>query len=130
VALSPDQHRAALERRGQEEAGFLESLARQVQNEQRNDSWAREQETALRRSYAADPRLPQDALRTIDCRSSKCELQLQISSQRQPSMAADQYHAVNSWISAQQPCGYTLSAAPLSAAPAGTTQIFLDCGRP
>ncbi len=124
---SPDQHRAALESRRLEEARFLKTLANGVQNEPRNDAWAQDQEAALRASYSVDSRLPRGALRTIDCRSSKCELQLQMNPPRQPFTAADQYHAVNRWIAAHQPCAYTLAMPPISAGTTETAHIYLDC---
>jgi hypothetical protein len=110
-----------------EEARFLKTLASGVQNELRNDAWAQNQEAALRASYSGDPRLPNGALRTVDCRSSKCELQLEMNPPRQPFTVADQYHAVNRWIAAHQPCAYTLAMPSVSAGIPEKALIYLDC---
>jgi len=126
---TPDQLRMAMESRSAQEARYLESLAAGVRNEQRNDAWAKDQEAALRASYNADPRLPRGSLRSVDCRSSKCELLLQMGPWRQASAALDQYHAINSWIAASDACGYTLAAAPPPQETAGTARIFLDCAQ-
>ena len=121
-----EQHVASIRNASAREAGHLNALAAAVAAEPRNDTWATQKEAELRRTSAAEQRFPRGALKSVNCRSSKCDLQLE----GPPAGRVDeQWAAVNYWIAASQPCGYTMAPAPGSTQAARAVRIFLDCGK-
>jgi hypothetical protein len=80
-------------------------------------------------SYAAEKGVPPGALKSVECRSSKCDVQLQLSSEQSPKAAVEQQIAINQWIGASQPCGYTMTTAPGSEQAPRAVRIFLFCSR-
>jgi hypothetical protein len=69
-----EQHVAAVGKRRAQEADYLNGLATAVKQEKRNEAWAAQKESELRASYAAEKGIPPGALKSVECRSSKCEL--------------------------------------------------------
>jgi hypothetical protein len=94
--------------------------------EKRDDGWATQTETALRTSFDAEGSLPRGALKSVECRSSKCRLELYLSAESSPRAVVEQQAAITHWIAVNQPCAYTMTN------PAAASQpmlIFLDCKR-
>jgi hypothetical protein len=118
-AQSPEQHLASINDARRELTDFLNGLASAVQAEKRDDGWAAQKEAALRTSFAVERSLPRDALQSVDCRSSKCSLQLYLSAPAE----VEQQAAITRWIAVSQPCAYTMTN------PSQTMLIFLDCRR-
>jgi hypothetical protein len=125
-AQSPEQRLASITNTRLRSTDYLNGLAVAVQAEKRDDRWAAEKESELRTSFAAERSLPDGMLNTVECRSSKCSLQLHMNAERSPKAAVDQQAAVIHWIAVSQPCGYTMTN-PTGALP--TMLIFLDCRR-
>lgn len=127
VAPPPAERIAAIEQTRSKEIEYFESLAASVKAETRDGTWAARQESALRDSYAAYEGAPSGALKNVECRSSKCDLQLQLDPKHSARTAVDQRIAIDQWIAWSQPCGYaaTFGSDPNS----GTLRIFLDCER-
>lgn len=128
-AQLPEQQIAAIKKTSVQEADYLKGLASAVKEEKRNDVWAAQKESELRSSYAADQRVPSGALKSVECRSSKCDVQLQLSTEQAPKPAVEQQIAINQWIGASQPCGYTMTTNPGSEQVPGAVRIFLFCSR-
>ena len=105
----------------------MDGLATAVKEEKRDDVWASQMETELWTSYAAETNLPRGALKSVECRSSKCDLQLQLYPEHSPQATIERQMAINHWIAANQSCGYTITSAPGSAQAPGAMRIFLDC---
>jgi hypothetical protein len=106
---------------------YLNGLAGAVQAEKRDDGWATQRETALRTSFDAEASLPRGALKSVDCRSSKCRLELYLGSENSPRTVVEQQAAITYWISVNQPCAYTMTNP--AAAASQEMLIFLDCKR-
>jgi hypothetical protein len=62
----------------------------------------------------------------VECRSSKCDLQFQVSPAEKDTV--EQRAAINHWIAATQPCGYTRTPWPNSEEASGEIRVFLNCG--
>jgi hypothetical protein len=123
-APSPDQHLASIKDSQRQTADYLNGLAAAVRSEERDNAWAAQQESTLRDSFAAERGLPQGALRSVECRSSKCSLELYLSAEGSPAVTVKQQAAIGHWISVSQPCAYTMTnpaAQPI--------RIFLNCKR-
>lgn len=108
---------------------YLNGLGAAVQDEQRSTTWATKKESELLASYSAKEGLPINGLKSLECRSSKCDLQLQLDMAESPRSAMEQQVAVNRWIADSQACGFTISSKPGSQATPGTVRIILDCGK-
>lgn len=106
---------------------YLNKLATAVKEETRNDSWATKKESGLRTTYAAERSLPKGALKSVECRSTRCALQLQLGAEQSPETMIEQQAAVSRWISMTQPCGYTMTNAIASPGARGVIRVFLDC---
>jgi hypothetical protein len=128
-AQLPEQHIAAIKNTRVQEADYLKGLATAVKEEKRNDVWAVQKETELRSSYAVEKGVPPGALKSIDCRSSKCDLQFQLRAEQSPKAPFEQHIAINEWIAASQPCGYTMTPPPGAAQAPGELRIFLNCSK-
>jgi hypothetical protein len=109
-----------------EEAEYAKKLAAAVQIETRNDAWASQKEQDLRRSFSSKGK-PQGALKSVECRSTKCDLQLEVATRDAPDAPAGPFAAINQWIAASQPCGYTIVAGDTMAQGPGVIRIFLVC---
>ena len=117
-------------RRAQATDDYLKGLANAVKAEKRNDTWAAQKESELRSSYARAEGAPPDGLKSVECRSSKCDLQLQVNAEGASQAAIEHQMAINEWISGSQPCGYTLTTTgPGMEQTPGTIRIFLDCNK-
>jgi hypothetical protein len=115
-------------RRAQATDDYLKGLAKTVEAEKRNDTWAAQKESELRSSYARTKGAPPGGLKSVECRSSKCDLKLQVSGEPASKAAIEQKIAINEWISESQPCGYTLTTTgPGVGQTPGAIRIFLDC---
>jgi hypothetical protein len=125
-ARSPEQHVTSINDARRQSTDYLNRLAGAVQAEKRDDGWAAQKETALRTSFDAEGSLPRGALKSVECRSSKCRLELYLSAESSPRAVVEQQAAITHWIAVNQPCAYTMTN------PAAASQpmlIFLDCKR-
>jgi hypothetical protein len=111
------------------EADYLRGLAAGVTNEARDDTWAPQTEASLRNSYAS-AHLESAGLESVNCRTTKCEIQVQVKATQSPQSALDQQAAINQWISASTSCGYTFvpGQEPMTMS-ASVTSIYLACAR-
>lgn len=130
VAQPPEQAAAALRERQAQAASFLAAQEASFREQPRDEAWATPQEQRLRQSFAQEVPVPQGALKAVECRSSRCLLQLVLppESARAP-QALPAAAAVEQWIAWSQPCGYTLTQEPATQQAPGTVRIFLDCER-
>jgi hypothetical protein len=124
-----EQHAASIRNAGARETDYLNSLAAAVAREARNEGWATQKETELRRTSDADQSFPRGALKSVNCRASKCDLQLELGDVLSAGRADEQLAAINYWIAHSQPCGYTLAPAAGSTPTPRTVRVFLDCGK-
>jgi hypothetical protein len=109
---------------------FVRGLTMALQKETRDDVWASGQEADLRATYNnAGTALPRSGLKFIDCRYSRCAIQLQIDVGSTLNEAIAQQAAINRWISTSQPCSFTLMPIGHTGALQGEVQIFLNCPR-
>lgn len=125
----PEQQIAAIKERRAQEADYLEGLAVSVKEEKRNDVWAAQKESELRSSYAAEKGVPPGALKSVNCGSSKCDLQFQLSPEQSPRATLEQQIAINQWIAGSQPCGYTMTTGPGTERTTGAFHVFLNCSK-
>ena len=128
-AQLPEQQTAAIKKTRVQEADYLKGLATAVKEEKRNDAWAAQKESELRSSYAAEKGIPPGALKSVECGSSKCDLQFQLSAEQSPKAAIEQQIAINQWIAGSQPCGYTMTIGPGAEQAVGAIHIFLNCSK-
>jgi hypothetical protein len=123
---SPEQHVTSINDARRQSAEHLNGLAGAVQAEKRDDGWAAQKEIALRTSFDSEGSLPRGVLKSVECRSSKCRLELYLSAESSPRAIVEQQAAITHWIAVNQPCAYTMTN------PAAASQemlIFLDCKR-
>jgi hypothetical protein len=110
-----------------QQADYVKGLAAAVRQERRNDAWAAQKEAQLRTSYATAPGVPPSALKSVECRSSKCDLQIQSSAE--PGVATAQQMAVSNWLAVREPCGFTIARGPALEEAPGVLRIFVNCGQ-
>jgi len=123
--VPPEQAAAKLRQTGEQAKGFVSELSAAVRAQPRNEAWASAREQQLRQSFAAHPAVPKDALKSVECRQSRCELQLSVAPATQAPQ--QQAFAIDQWIAWSQPCGYTLTMEPGAAQTPGTVRVFLEC---
>ena len=123
-ALSPEQHLASINDALRQSTDYVNGLAAAMQSEKRDNGWATQTESALRGSFAAEGSLPHDALRSVECRSSKCNLEVYLGAGRSPAALVEQQVAITHWMSVSQPCAYTMTNPAVQ-----TMRILLDCRR-
>jgi hypothetical protein len=124
-----EQQIAHIKKTRVQEVDYLKGLATAVKEEKRNEAWAAQKESEVRKSYDADKSVPRGALKSVECRTSKCDLQLQPSGEQSLKGTIEQQIAINQWIGASQPCGYTMTTDPGSGQVPGAVRIFLHCSR-
>jgi hypothetical protein len=126
---SPEEQRETMSRARAEEAANVKTLAAAMQAEARNDAWASQKEQELKTSYASSGH-PRGALKSVECRSTKCEVLLEVGARDMPNSPAGPIAAFNQWIAATQPCGYTIVAGEAAALGPGAIRIVIDCAQP
>jgi hypothetical protein len=126
---SPEQRVALMKAAKSHEAEFVNALAASVQTEQRDYAWSKQTAAGLRGSFAS-ARFAAARLASIDCRASKCAIQLQLQATRSIKVATDRQTAIARWISASAPCDYTVVPGQDPLAPsASVMHIYLICNR-
>jgi hypothetical protein len=123
----PEQRIAAIQTRNTQQADYLNGLANVVRQQKRDAVWAAKKESDLFTSYETQAGVPRGSLKSVDCRSSKCSMLVQISDESLQGIV-DQQNAITQWISGQS-CGYTISSGPGVQSTAPAVQIFLDCNK-
>jgi hypothetical protein len=123
-ALSPEQRLASINDARRQSTAYISGLAAALQSEQRDQEWATQTESALRGWFAAEGSLPHDALRSVECRRTKCNLEVNLGAGKSPAALVEQQAAVTHWISVSQPCAFTMTDPT-----AQTVSIFLNCKR-
>jgi hypothetical protein len=121
-----EQQIALLHKARTQELEYLKGLEKTIRDEERNEAWAAKKESELRRSLSAEKGLRNDVLKSVECRSSKCDLQFQVSLEGKDSV--EQRAAIDHWIAATQPCGYTMTPWPNPEQPSAEIRAFLNCG--
>jgi hypothetical protein len=87
-ASSPEEHLASINAALRQSSDYENGLAAAMQSEKRDKGWATQTESALRGSFATEDGLPHDALRSVECRSSKCKLELSLGAGKSPAPSA------------------------------------------
>src|SRR5438105_4715030 len=107
TSAQPDaeQRIGTMEKRRIQQTEYVNAVAAAFQSEKRSDSWAAQKESEISISYEAAKDAPHGALKSVECRSSKCELQLQVS-EESADAAVKQHVAIEQWIAGSQSCGY------------------------
>ena len=111
-----------------QDAAYVGRLASALKGEKRDQAWARRKEFDLWMSYADGKKLTRGNLKTVECRTSKCELLLQSNTRNSLLATVQEEFAIDRWI-ASQGCGYTRAAIPASLQSPRSIRIFLDCGK-
>lgn len=122
------KERAAEDQRAREEtAAFTARTQEAFDKEERDPDWAADFEQQLASSYASDTTLPRDALKKVECRTSRCVLDFSFSSARDPIQA---HLATLAWLSGSQSCGY-YAEEPAEDLLAGQSdqRVYIDCER-
>jgi hypothetical protein len=128
TAQSPEQHVRLLRNAHTQELEYLKGLEKTIREEKRSEAWAAKKESELRSSFSGEKSLQNGALKSVDCRSSKCDLQFQVSPGERQTVA--QQAAINRWIATSQPCGYTMTPWPNPERESGEIRVFLSCIEP
>jgi hypothetical protein len=123
---TPGQRIAAIHARDAAQSEYITGLREALQKEKRNSAWADKKETELLNSYEAQASAPRGGLRSVECRSSKCSLVVQLN-EESPKETVEQQDAITQWISNGQSCAYTMSSGPGIQSTAPALQMFLDC---
>jgi hypothetical protein len=118
------QKQAEMQQARAQEEEFLKGLDAAVTAEARNEAWAKQKETELRK-FSVPKGMRASTLKSVECRSTKCALRFQVSTD--PKSAIEQQAGIDYWVAANQPCEYTLTTAPDAAKTAGLVRVFLNC---
>jgi hypothetical protein len=129
VNQTPEQRRVVEQERSSRDTENLKQLEAQVRAERRGDVWADRKEASIRASYTANIGARNGALRSIECRTSRCELSFMGSTSRSPGAMVAQQSAAASWLAANEPCGFTLAPESFTAQGFSTMRVFIDCAR-
>lgn len=121
--------------------GDLRRFEAAVAAEPRRDAWAKAEEARLKQAFAgrgalvapealrapaAGPRIGAAALAGLDCRATRCAIEVTLPPDLPPERHVAELQAVEAWLAVSQPCGYTLVLpAPGSDEP---VRAFTDCG--
>jgi hypothetical protein len=124
---SPEQHVRLLQNAHTQELEYLKNLEKTIREEKRNETWATQKESELRSSFSAEKSLQNGALKSVECRSSKCDLQFQLSLEERQTV--EQRAAINQWIATSQPCGYTMTPWPNPEQESAEIRAFLNCSK-
>jgi hypothetical protein len=125
-AQRAEQQIALLQKARTQELEYLKGLEKTIREQKRNEAWAAQKESELRRSFSSEKGLQNGVLKSVECRSSKCDLQFQVSPEEKDTV--EQRAAINHWIAATQPCGYTMTPWPNPEQASGEIRVFLNCG--
>ncbi len=125
--VPPEQAAAKLRQAHDEATGFVARLSAAVREQPWNEAWASAREQELRQSFAQHPAVPRDALKSVECRQSRCELRLDVAPATQ---GPPQALAIDQWLAWSQPCGYTLAQEPGTEQGPGSVRVFLECEQP
>jgi hypothetical protein len=98
-----------LDKKKAQTVDYLNGLAAAVHAEKRNNAWATKKEAELVASYGQAKDTPSNGLKLVNCRSSKCALELQVNTDESPEVSIAQQIAINQWIAESQSCGYTIT---------------------
>ena len=109
----------------QQEPSYIERSRAALREESRNETWAARKEGELRQSYAEDSTVPTDAVKAIECRRTRCAVDLQLPLDTPPPSVVSQTLAIEQWIAWKQPCEYAI-AHDLNAR---TVVVLLNCGQ-
>jgi len=120
-----EQQMALLQKARTQKLEYLKGLEKAIREEKRNEAWAAQKESELRKSFLAEKGLQKIALKSVECRSSKCDLQFQVSHEEKETV--EQRAAINQWIAANQPCDYTMTTWPNPEQESGEIRVFLNC---
>jgi hypothetical protein len=124
-AQRAEQQIESLKKAGNQKLEYLRGLEEAIREEKRNEAWAAQKESELRRSFSAEKGIPNGTLKSVECRSSNCDLQFQVSAEEKQTV--EQRAAINNWIATSQPCGYTMTTWPNPEQPSGEIRIFINC---
>ena len=106
---------------------YVEGLSSSIRNEKREESWASQQESSLRRSFSSQVG---GGLKTIDCRTTRCGIEIDLVASESPQAALDRQIKIMNWISVNTDCGFTLvPGQQLTSMAASKVRIYLDCQR-
>jgi hypothetical protein len=124
VGQVAEERLAELTRRQSLQAAYLRDLSSAVSQEARHEVRASHMEMKIRKA-AAD--LSVGTVKTLTCKTSKCELQLEVSPPQSPQAAIEHQLAFDNWIAMIQPCSYAkIGAVPRRNEPE-VIRIFLNC---
>jgi hypothetical protein len=124
AAQLAEQQLATMRQALAQEQEFIKGLAAAALAEPRSDAWAKQKEAELRK-FSPPKGMAGATLKSVDCRSSKCVLRFQVSTD--PGAASEQQAGINYWVAANQPCEYTLTTAPDATKTPGLVRVFLNC---
>jgi hypothetical protein len=124
VAQVAAEQMAEFNRRQLLQAAYIRDLSSAVSQEARHEVRASHMEMKIRKA-AADHHLA-GTLKTVICKTSKCEVQLEVSPPQSPQAAIEHQRAFDHWIMIQ-PCSYTQIGAPLTGNGPEVIRIFLNC---
>ena len=110
-----------------EQTKYYETLMAAVRQEPRNETWAREMEAKLHKTYAESVRSLPGALKGVSCKSSKCELELETGYAQPPEAFLEHRQAIDQWIAWSQPCAFTIAERGALQSQSESTWIFIDC---
>ena len=127
-AQRAELQKTSLQNARTQELEYLKGQEKAVKEEKRNEAWAAQKESALRKSFSTEKGLQNDILKSVECRSSKCDLQFQLSSEEKETV--EQRAAIDHWIAANQPCGYTMTTGLNPQQASKEIRIFLNCSVP
>ncbi len=104
---SPEQVVARLEAQRVDPTAYLASTVVEVKSESRDFTWASSQEAAIAHSFAQSTLHGNASLTEVDCRSTRCLVQVVFDAKMDYAALAANRDAASNWIAWSQPCSYT-----------------------
>ena len=108
------------------EKEFIQVLAAAVQDESRDESWARRQESMIRKAAGDADAALERSVKRVDCRRTRCAIDIELKASASGDEHARQLSGIDEWIAGSQPCAYTVVHDP--ARSAKSVQVFTNCG--
>jgi hypothetical protein len=122
------KHVATLKKAQSARSDYIAGVTDAVRNEKVDTNWAMQKENEIRNSYAAQ-NLPSGSLKTVECHSSKCVLELELPTSDDPKDIIEGDLAVDRWMASAQKCGYTIAKGIDEQKGPSSVRIIVNCGK-
>lgn len=118
---------SSLKRAAEDTRKFFIQQKEMHSQETKDTDWAQAFEKKIRQSYEELPLDEKAVLTKVDCRQSRCTIDIRFDSQEDLFL---QQSELIGWLAASQKCGFHIPGGfPLEASKAGALQAYITCTR-